>query len=358
MLLTIEFAMDYAQFKATNTVVRDLFLLIVLKRSAGTNFVSSLTIADGAVMTKTLAYTAGRNLISSIAYANADGALIAKRDYGYDALDRVNSRVQTRGNGESATTRTDAFGYNSRSEHALSKILTLLAFAKNFELLHAQTEIYKEILSREPFLTGVKSQSTAETVAKAVQTAGAKDPGVRLFRAIERKEREPAAYKAEVSQLCSEFFPPAFPFMAEICHEEQRFEDAAYFHYLFRRNPLSMFEFLEQVVGVRPPFGEKLLYPQVSRYFSDLMDAGLYEEAQKFCGYAKALFRFAKSRESSELCAGMESQLAQKGKRISFKDLQPWVGGSGKKSYVNETFERRRLHGLAVLAAMQNLKKD
>ena len=66
---------------------------------AGTNFVSSQTIADGAVMTKTLAYAAGRNLISSIAYANADGALIAKRDYGYDALDRVVFRVQTRGNG-------------------------------------------------------------------------------------------------------------------------------------------------------------------------------------------------------------------------------------------------------------------
>ena len=30
---------------------------------------------------------------------NTDSALIAKRDYGYDALDRVNSRVQTRGNG-------------------------------------------------------------------------------------------------------------------------------------------------------------------------------------------------------------------------------------------------------------------
>ncbi len=99
---------------------------------AGTNFVSSLTIADGAVMTKTLAYTAGRNLISSIAYANADGDLIAKRDYGYDALDRVISRVQTRGNGESATTRTDAFGYNSRSE-LTSATLGNAAYAYAFD---------------------------------------------------------------------------------------------------------------------------------------------------------------------------------------------------------------------------------
>ncbi len=100
----------------------------------GTNFVSSLTIADGAVMTKTLAYTAGRNLISSIAYANADGALIAKRDYGYDALERVNSRVQTRGNGESATTRTDAFGYNTRSE-LTSATLGNAAYAYAFDYI-------------------------------------------------------------------------------------------------------------------------------------------------------------------------------------------------------------------------------
>ena len=89
---------------------------------------------DGAVMTKTLAYTAGRNLISSIAYANADGTLIAKRDYGYDALDRVNSRVQTRGNGESATTRTDAFGYNTRSE-LTSATLGNAAYAYAFDYI-------------------------------------------------------------------------------------------------------------------------------------------------------------------------------------------------------------------------------
>ncbi len=65
---------------------------------------------------------------------NADGALIAKRDYGYDALDRVVSRVQTRGNGESTTTRTDAFGCNSRSE-LTSATLGNAAYAYAFDYI-------------------------------------------------------------------------------------------------------------------------------------------------------------------------------------------------------------------------------
>ena len=65
---------------------------------------------------------------------NADSALIAKRDYGYDARDRVVSRVQTRGNGESATTRTDAFGCNSRSE-LTSATLGNAAYAYAFDYI-------------------------------------------------------------------------------------------------------------------------------------------------------------------------------------------------------------------------------
>ena len=65
---------------------------------------------------------------------NADGDLIAKRDYGYDALDRVISRVQTRGNGESAMTRTDAFGCNSRSE-LTSATLGNAAYAYAFDYI-------------------------------------------------------------------------------------------------------------------------------------------------------------------------------------------------------------------------------
>ena len=65
---------------------------------------------------------------------NTDSALIAKRDYGYDARDRVVSRVQTRGNGESATTRTDAFGYNTRSE-LTSATLGNAAYAYAFDYI-------------------------------------------------------------------------------------------------------------------------------------------------------------------------------------------------------------------------------
>ncbi len=50
------------------------------------------------------------------------------------ALDRVNSRVQTRGNGESATTRTDAFGYNTRSE-LTSATLGNAAYAYAFDYI-------------------------------------------------------------------------------------------------------------------------------------------------------------------------------------------------------------------------------
>ena len=65
---------------------------------------------------------------------NADSALIAKRDYGYDARDRVVSRVQTRGNGESATTRTDAFSCNTRSE-LTSATLGNAAYAYAFDYI-------------------------------------------------------------------------------------------------------------------------------------------------------------------------------------------------------------------------------
>ncbi len=246
----------------------------------------------------------------------------------------------------------------SRSLRSMGKILPLLPSEEKFEFLHAQTEIYKEILSCEPFLTGVKSQRDVETVAKARQTAGSKDPGVRLLCALDRKETDPVAYKAEVSQLCAEFFPPAFPFMAEICHKEQRFEDAAYFHYLFRRNPLSMFAFLERVSGVRPAFGEKLLYPQASQYFSGLMSAGLYEEAKKFCAYAVVFLSHDKSRESTSLRSEMELRLARQGMQPAFRDIQPWLGNQHKKNYANETFDARFRRELAMLDAKQPERKD
>jgi len=246
----------------------------------------------------------------------------------------------------------------SRTLRGMGKVLQVLPTEDRFKRLLAQTEIYKEILSREPFLSGVKSQRDGEAVAKAKQTAGSKDSGVRLLYAIEQKDQDPDVYKAEVSQLCAEFFPPAFPFMAEICHKERRFEDAAYFHYLFRRNPLSMFAFLERVSGVRPAFGEKLLYPQASQYFSGLMSAGLYEEAKKFCAYAAVFLSHDKSRESTSLRSEMESRLARQGMPMAFRDIQPWLGNQHKKNYANETFDARFRRELAMLDAKQTERKD
>ncbi|MCR5183976.1 MAG: RHS repeat-associated core domain-containing protein [Opitutales bacterium] len=64
-------------------------------------------------VTKTITYESSRDLPVEIAYNDSVSNLLAKRNYSYDSLGRVVSRTQTRGAG---TPRSDAFGYNSRSE--------------------------------------------------------------------------------------------------------------------------------------------------------------------------------------------------------------------------------------------------
>lgn len=231
---------------------------------------------------------------------------------------------------------------------AAEKLVSSLPVGGKFSSsLYAQTELFKEVLSREPWQKGVGSTNAGRSPAQAVSMLGEKDSGVRLFLALERKAQDSSAYKAEIAQLCAESFSPAFPFMEEICLEERRFEDAAYFHYLSRRNPMNMTAFLE--LAIKPSFSEKLLRPQLSRYFSELMDAELYDDAVEFCAYATVLLNREKSRGSCELAYEMERRLARAGKRVSFRDLQPWLGNVRGKNYTNARFERRRLRELAQL---------
>ncbi|MGF0069413.1 RHS repeat domain-containing protein [Candidatus Spyradosoma sp. SGI.093] len=82
-------------------------------RLAGTDLLSEIAVMGGYVMTKRVAYAADRDLPVEIAYEKSDASLIAKRTYSHDALGRVSARTQTRG---SAAARSDAFGYNARSE--------------------------------------------------------------------------------------------------------------------------------------------------------------------------------------------------------------------------------------------------
>lgn len=226
-------------------------------------------------------------------------------------------------------------------------VSSLVVGGKSVAAISAQTELFKDILSREPWEKGVKSTEDRRALEQAALTLGEKDPGVRLFHALERKERDTAAYRAEISQLCAEFFSPAFPFMEEICLEERRFEDAAYFHYLFRRNPMNMIAFLE--LAIKPSFSEKVLQPQLARYFSELMDAKLYDDAVDFCAYVTVLLGRDKSRGSRELMHNMEFRLARAGKRVLFRSLHPWLGKCSRKNYTNARFEQRRQSELAKL---------
>ncbi len=82
-------------------------------RLAGTDLLSEIAVMGGYVMTKRVGYAADRDLPVEIAYEKSDASLIAKRTYSHDALGRVSARTQTRG---SAAARSDAFGYNARSE--------------------------------------------------------------------------------------------------------------------------------------------------------------------------------------------------------------------------------------------------
>ncbi len=64
-------------------------------------------------VTKTITYESSRDLPVEIAYNDSVSTLLAKQNYTYDSLGRVVSRTQTR---DAGTARSDAFGYNSRSE--------------------------------------------------------------------------------------------------------------------------------------------------------------------------------------------------------------------------------------------------
>ncbi len=79
---------------------------------ANSNLVSQITTCNGAAK-KVFTYEANRDLPQEIAFKRSNNALIAKRNYTYDALGRVAARTQTRG---TDAVRNDAFSYNDRSE--------------------------------------------------------------------------------------------------------------------------------------------------------------------------------------------------------------------------------------------------
>ena len=68
--------------------------------------------AFGAVR-KTVSHEPLRDLVSSIAYRDTDGVLVAERAYGYDAAGNVARRERERRGGQRAV---DIFGYNARNE--------------------------------------------------------------------------------------------------------------------------------------------------------------------------------------------------------------------------------------------------
>lgn len=190
-------------------------------------------------------------------------------------------------------------------------------------------------------------RANANKLEEIAKRLGASDPGVRLARALLKKNS--AEFDAEISLLSASFFPPAYPFMEEICRKTGRFSDAAYFRYLTMRSPWKA----NKLIEFPPSKGviKNLLMPRSEQFFYDLIRAGYYDDVYSFGTYTIALLRQSPEMQQTgrSLYEKISRDLIQIGREASFKDISYANKRIRNEGYINHKFEARYQKALLKL---------
>lgn len=214
-----------------------------------------------------------------------------------------------------------AFFLLSKSQHAKDRARLFLWIEAcecgNFSLLQRNVEEVEEIAAR----------------------LGCSDPGVRLARALLKKDSN--EFEKEVSSLSTSFFPPSYPFMEKICRKNGQLVDALYFRYLTIRSPWKLNEFIE----ASPTKGviKNLLIPQSERFFYDLIRTKSYDEAHSFGVYIMALLSRTSGIPKAEIpfYERISKDLIFIGREVFVKDILVASERIGLERYINREFELR-----------------
>lgn len=132
-------------------------------RLPGSGLVTSLAMPNG--VTRETVYNPFRNLPASVTHTNATGTVLARRAYAYDAVGRLTGRTQYRLGDESG--RTDAFGYNARSELASAAFGTN-AYAYAFDPIGNRMATAENTESTEYIANGLNQYASVSNFVSSV----------------------------------------------------------------------------------------------------------------------------------------------------------------------------------------------
>lgn len=179
----------------------------------------------------------------------------------------------------------------------------------------------------------------AKSVEEIAERLGDKDPGVRLARALLKKNS--SWFESEIISLANSLFSPAYPFMEEIYRKRSQFLDAAFFRYLTMRSPWKLNEIVEY--SPTEGFVRELLIPRSEQFFDDLILSKSYDEASRFGGYVTSLLRQnpSKPEKGKIFCESVSRDLIFRGKDVSAYGIVSRRKLTGRVSYINREFELR-----------------
>lgn len=209
---------------------------------------------------------------------------------------------------------------------------------RNSSKANDQARLFLWVVSCEfGFYSDLKKH--ADDIDEIAKRVGDDNRGVRLVRALLKKDSNKSEFEAEIIALAESLFPPAYPFMESVCRTNGNFSQAAYYRYLHMRNPWSLNEFIE----LCPTEGvvKKLLTPISERFFCCLVSSKDIEEAYSYGTYTLAVLERTPEilKSGRALHEKISRDLIVLGKNPSGKDTIHAKKLVGNDRYINRKFE-------------------